>query len=124
MNVVRFDHGHDKMHRDEAGSFVKYSDYARLAADRDALQASIDALHPDTARLVEEFASALAGKLRAAEIKYGHTNGWLTEDWEHLCREHLEKHMQKGDPLDVAAYCAFMWRRGWSTTPRVMGRQS
>ena len=74
-----------------------------------------DGLHLSTAQLVRDFASALAGKLRAAEEKYGHTNGWLFDDWEDECRQQLMKHIEKGDPLDVAAYAAFMWKRGWST---------
>jgi hypothetical protein len=73
-------------------------------------------LHPDTAKLVHEFANALADKLHAAEIKYGYTNGWLTDDWQNQCRGQLHEHISKGDPLDVAAYCAFMWQRGWSTS--------
>lgn len=76
-------------------------------------------LNPFTARLVHEFALALAGKLRSAETKYDYAAGWLTEDWERECRQHLLEHIAKGDPLDVAAYAAFMWRRGWSTADAV-----
>ena len=72
-------------------------------------------LHPDTAKLVDDFADALAEKLHATEVKYGYTNGWLTDNWENECRGQLQDHISKGDPLDVAAYAAFMWRRGWST---------
>ena len=74
-----------------------------------------EALHPSTKRLVLEFAAALAVKLRAAEEKYGHRDGWLVGDWEAECRQHLREHLEKGDPLDVAAYVAFMWKRGWPT---------
>lgn len=81
------------------------------------LPAASDELDGDTARLVQDFSIALAAKLARAEQKYGYTNGWLTQDWESECREHLLDHLQKGDPLDVAAYAAFMWRRGWSTSP-------
>lgn len=77
-----------------------------------------DSLHPGTARLVLEFANALAAKLARAEEKYGYTNGWATQDWEAECRAHMLEHIEKGDPLDVAAYCAFMWRRGWPTRAR------
>ncbi len=72
-------------------------------------------LHPSTTRMVEQFAQALAAKLRKAEIKYGYSNGWLTQPWEDECRKHLREHLERGDPLDVAAYCAFMWHRKWST---------
>lgn len=73
-------------------------------------------LHPQTARLVRDFALALAAKLLRAEKEYGYNIGWLTEEWESECRRDLLKHIAKGDPLDVAAFAAFMWRRGWSTT--------
>lgn len=72
-------------------------------------------LNPNTARLVISFAEALAEKLRRAEVKYGYRDGWLTQDWEQSCREDLMMHVAKGDPLDVAAFCAFMWKRGWPT---------
>lgn len=74
-----------------------------------------DGLHFQTAALVLEFASALAQKLRAAEIKYDYTNGWATDDWGSVCRMEIRRHLEKGDPLDVAAFAAFMWKRGWST---------
>ncbi|MGX9392525.1 hypothetical protein ACWX0K_20540 [Nitrobacteraceae bacterium UC4446_H13] len=72
-------------------------------------------LNPRTLDLVQRFALALAKKLRLAEEKYGHTDGWLRDDWEAECRDHLYQHLEKGDPRDVAAYCAFMWHHGWIT---------
>lgn len=74
-------------------------------------------LHPDTALLVERFAQALAEKLAAAEAKYGYSNGWLDANWQADCIEALREHIEKGDPRDVAAYCAFAWHHGWSTAP-------
>lgn len=71
-----------------------------------------------TQHAVADFAAALAAKLRKSEEKYGYDHGWLTADWEEECRRHLREHLEKGDPLDVAAYCMFMWRRGWSTAER------
>jgi len=53
-------------------------------------------LHPDTKRLVVEFAEALAAKLRDAEVKYGYSNLWLLNDWEKRCRAGLYKHLAKG----------------------------
>lgn len=76
-----------------------------------------DGLHPETAKLVIDFTAALAEKLRAAELKYGYSTGWLTDDWEQGCQQQLLAHIAKGDPRDVATYCAFMWKRGWSTMP-------
>jgi hypothetical protein len=70
-------------------------------------------LHPDSKQLVQLFAEELARKLRSAEGKYGYADGWLHQDWEAECREHLVQHLKKGDPRDVAIYCAFMWAHGW-----------
>jgi len=75
-------------------------------------------LHPETRLLLNDFIVALANKLENAESKYGYGDNWLTDDWEHKCRSDLKHHLEKGDPLDVAAYCAFMWKRGWSTVLR------
>jgi hypothetical protein len=74
-------------------------------------------LHPETRKLVVEFAAAIAEKLRKAETKYGYSDGWKTQEWEAECHRHLQDHLTKGDPRDVAIYAAFMWARGWSTTP-------
>ena len=77
-----------------------------------------DNLHPDTKWLVQDFAKALAEKLHRSEKKYGYSNGWLATDWQEECRQHLLKHVGKGDPLDVAAYCAFMWLHRWPTVSK------
>lgn len=72
-------------------------------------------LHPLTANLVVRFARALAAKLAAAEKKYGYTDGWRDQNWMDECRAKLVEHIAKGDPRDVAAYCAFLWHHGEST---------
>jgi hypothetical protein len=72
-------------------------------------------LHADTANLIGLFAEALAFKLAAAQEKYGYTNNWMRPDWMNICRTHLLQHLEKGDPRDVAAYCAFLWHHGEST---------
>ena len=72
-------------------------------------------LHTDTAELVSKFAWRLAIKLRKAEQKYGYNNGWKSSDWMDECRAKLREHVEKGDPLDVAAYCAFLHWHGEST---------
>lgn len=73
------------------------------------------ALHPATVNLVVRFARALSKKLAAAETKYGYSDGWLSPDWMDECRAKLMDHIVKGDPRDVAAYCAFLWHHGAST---------
>ena len=88
-------------------------------SERDVMQLAFDApngLHPQTADLVARFAQALAEKLHKAEKKYGYSNGWLDDDWQRECANKLVEHVQKGDPRDVAAYCAFMWHHGWRTS--------
>jgi hypothetical protein len=68
-----------------------------------------DGINVGTEMLVRDFASALAEKLFDAEIKYGYSDGWSKPDWMDECRQKLIDHVEKGDPRDVAAYCAFLW---------------
>ncbi len=72
-------------------------------------------LHDTTKDLVARFAVALADKLYAAQEKYGHADSWSNGDWMDSCRQRLLEHLAKGDPRDVAAYCAFLWHHGEST---------
>lgn len=74
-------------------------------------------LHQDTQKLVADFCTALAEKLYKAQLKYGYDTDWRQDWWQSQCREHFYQHIAKGDPRDVAAYCAFMWWHGWSTKP-------
>lgn len=76
------------------------------------------ALHPETISLVVRFAVALSQKLLSAQEKYGYTDGWKRDDWMDECRAKLVEHLHKGDPRDVAAYCAFLWYHDESTTPQ------
>ncbi|HFE2689503.1 TPA: DUF551 domain-containing protein [Klebsiella quasipneumoniae subsp. similipneumoniae] len=39
----------------------------------------------------------------------------MKDDWYDDCLQSLFEHIEKGDPRDVAAYCAFMWYHGWKT---------
>lgn len=73
-------------------------------------------LNPHTMNLVVRFARALAKKLADAETKYGYSDGWRSPEWMDECRVQLQEHVVKGDPRDVAAYCAFLWHHGASTT--------
>lgn len=70
--------------------------------------------HDPLSELVRRFAAALLDKLRAAERKYGHDGAWMRSDWRDDLVKHLLAHVRKGDPRDVAAYCAFAWHHGWS----------
>lgn len=77
-----------------------------------------DDLHPATAKLVDTFAEALKAKLLKAQKKYGYSDNWKRTDWEEECQKMLLEHVAKGDPLDVAAYTAFMWHHGYPTQPQ------
>ncbi len=72
-------------------------------------------LHPETTDLVKRFAVALAEKLYSAQQKYGYDADWKRDGWPSQCLAHFHQHIAKGDPRDVAAYCAFMWHHGWVT---------
>ncbi|MCV9914933.1 hypothetical protein OIV57_22625 [Burkholderia pseudomallei] len=72
-------------------------------------------LHPHTVDLVRRFHIALASKLANAEHKYGYADSWAAAGWMDECRDQLLRHVAKGDPLDVAAYCAFLWHHGEPT---------
>lgn len=74
-----------------------------------------ESLNLFTQALVIEFAEAMASKFRKAELKYGYNNGWMESDWEEECLEKFQEHVKKGDPLDVANFCAFIWHHGWKT---------
>lgn len=77
-------------------------------------------LNPHTADLVARFAEALGEKLHKAEEKYGYSDGWMQNNWRDECAEKLVEHVEKGDPRDVAAYCAFMWHHQWRTSLRAV----
>jgi hypothetical protein len=70
----------------------------------------------DLKSLVERFSIALLAKMELAEKKYGFNHGYLRDDWADELRANIRKHVDRGDPRDVAAYCAFAWLHGWSLT--------
>ncbi|EBB2410706.1 DUF550 domain-containing protein [Salmonella enterica] len=74
-------------------------------------------LHPDTQKLVADFSTDLAEKLYKAQLKYGYDADWKQDNWSMRCLAHFHQHIAKGDPRDVAAYCAFMWYHDWKTEP-------
>lgn len=75
-------------------------------------QGELDAATDD---LVNRFAVALKEKLLAAQRKYGYASAWTDPTWMDECRAKLIEHVGKGDPRDVAAYCAFLWHHGERT---------
>lgn len=90
--------------------------WGRIVAYRHMKTPSMPAgLHTDTKKLVADFTTAMADKLYKAQLKYGYSDGWKRDDWANECLAHFQQHIAKGDPRDVAAYCAFMWFHGWET---------
>lgn len=98
--------------RKERNRLIDELSYADLRASGGLPEATAP-----TDDLVNRFAAALKEKLHAAEQKYGFSNDWMKDDWQGELIAKLLNHVQKGDPRDVAAYCAFAWHHGWSITP-------
>jgi hypothetical protein len=98
--------------RDALRERVRELEAEVLATKRESLWITLDSknlLHPWTKNLVVRFARALAKKLSDAEQKYGYEAEWKDPNWMDECRAKLIEHLAKGDPRDVAAYCAFLW---------------
>ncbi|KYQ82498.1 hypothetical protein AWW72_17995 [Acinetobacter sp. NRRL B-65365] len=73
-------------------------------------------LSADSNALINNFADQMKVKLVKAQEKYGFNDDWKSSDWEAKCRGELYRHLNKGDPIDVANYCAFMLFHKWSTS--------
>lgn len=93
-----------------------YAEPASSAQASSIEPSRLDDLSTNTANLIAQFSRALAGKLLAAQLKYGYVDDWMREGWGEECRAELMRHLSKGDPLDVAAYCAFLWHHNELTT--------
>ena len=114
---------HISKERPHDAMFIALANPANVLALVEALEKAQQApimplgLHPDTQKLVADFCTALAEKLYKAQLKYGYDTDWKQDGWPSQCQAHFHQHIAKGDPRDVAAYCAFMWWHGWSTKP-------
>jgi hypothetical protein len=94
--------------------FKDVPDVASISADLIPIPVPTD-LHRLSQVLAVCFGSTLAYKLLAAQKKYGYTDGWANPGWGAECRKHLRKHLEKGDPRDVAIYAMFLWYLGEPT---------
>lgn len=69
-----------------------------------------------TDELIDRFAAALKEKLNKSRDKYlYHGEPWTDQKNIAGMILQLHKHLNKGDPLDVAAYAAFLWHHAART---------
>lgn len=77
--------------------------YGLVSSGQAAEPAAIDLL-------VDEFAAAIKAKL-FRKYKEGRC-GWDSADWtSEQISAAIREHVERGDPVDVAAFCAFLWNR-------------
>ncbi|EPJ3803339.1 hypothetical protein OND84_002597 [Morganella morganii] len=76
-------------------------------------------LHKDSQAMVLKTAEVVAEKMRATELKRGMTNEWTKPDWESACINDFLRHVDKGDPRDLAVYAIMMIHHGWTTKDAV-----
>lgn len=74
-----------------------------------------------TEELVDRFAEAMKTKLLVAQLLYGYYDGWKDTTWHATCLDQFHSHIAKGDPVDVANYCAFMYHHAWPTNGKPGG---
>lgn len=72
-------------------------------------------LHRDTQEMLRGFFEEMCEKARRAELKYGYMNGWRDTSWKHEFNRSILEHFEKGDPRDVAIFCAIGFSHGWPT---------
>ena len=113
--VARIDYRPDQASRDAEAAYIAAANPATIKRMIASLRAP--SREPEGGAvddLVDRFAAALKEKLHAAEAKHGHGDAWMHDDWRDDLVYALCEHIEKGDPRDVAAYCAFAWHHGWS----------
>lgn len=99
-------------HHGIAGWTVYRDQLLREAASKAGDKASN--LHPDDVA-VDALAHAMKAKLARQRARgYG---GWNTDCTQQRLTELLRAHVEKGDPVDVANFCAFLAARGEGISP-------
>lgn len=83
------------------------------AETREGVKAE-DALSSDMRDLLDRFNCAVREKLARSQAKYGYTDDWADAERVDRMQAALAAHIAKGDPVDVVAYCAFLWHHGAS----------
>lgn len=98
-----------------AQDILEHAAHVARAAPQPASPAQPAAQHPDDAA-VDRFAAAMKDKLAAARAKG--RSGWDDPECSQDRLSHmLREHVAKGDPRDVANFCAFLWCRGEAIAP-------
>ena len=76
-------------------------------------RATVDALR----ELARGFCDALEAKLFSMSTE--DLSGWDSPDWTpQQISAAIREHVEKGDPIGVAAFCALLWNRYGSIMPR------
>ena len=126
----------DSYTRDYGGHEARQADIERLSNIVGQMQGQIDGLaaaamaqqerdnptfmgepvvpHPDNAA-VDRFATEMKKKLAVARSKG--RGGWEEPDLQLQLSDALRAHADKGDPVDVANFCCFLWNRGEDIAP-------
>lgn len=99
---------------DQASGWYAALDTVEGKRNTEELKANADNQCSTTDILVGAFTDTLKAKLNAADAKYGYADAWMHCDVNGL-RLDMYRHLQKGDPRDVAGYCAMLWARDAST---------
>lgn len=81
----------------------------------DERELSADVLHPHSEELLQRTMVILREKMIGSQRKYGYSNGWSDTGWKEECQTELIRHIEKGDPKDVAIYAMFMIHHSWPT---------
>lgn len=100
---------------------VRLDQALAIIGDRDLTTEAPVALLSITEDLVDRFAAAMKTKLLVAQLIYGYADGWVDPTWHAHCLEQFRHHIAKGDPVDVANYCAFMYHHEWPTNGKWEG---
>ena len=98
--------------RGDTAALIRNID-ALLEMDAAARQPAAQAQHPDDAA-VEKLAESMKQKL--AEKRAQGRSGWDTDCTQQRLSDLLRQHVEKGDVLDVANFCAFLFARGESVS--------
>lgn len=107
----------------DTDSLISTSPYDSGLDDDDAecMPTSPRTAPPPLQALVRNFADVMLEKLAAKDGEFA--DRWTVADDVPAIQTALHEHMEKGDPVDVANYAAFLWYHGATTIPGVTLRR-